>query len=147
MRLLQTLNTYAGQATIAGLGCGIFTMQPRFRTPAFRTMRSLSFSLLGLSAFIPVVHGILLNGWEVQNARMSITYFLGLGIFNGAGTAIYAARIPERWSPRSFDIYGSSHQIMHVLVMCGAFSHATGLLKAFDHWYTLNAAGRACRIH
>ena len=137
--------TNVAQATIAGLSCVFFTMQPRFRTPAFRTMRSLSFSLLGLSAFIPVMHGIFINGWEVQNGRMSITYFLGLGILNGTGTTVYAARIPERWFPRTFDIYGSSHQIMHVLVVCGALSHVIGLLKAFDYWNERTLSGRACQ--
>lgn len=93
------------------------------------------YSLLGLSAFVPVVHGIVLNGWEVQDQRMSISYFLGLAVLNFTGASIYAARIPERWYPRTFDILGSSHQIMHTLVVCGAFSHSTGLIKAFDFWH------------
>lgn len=85
------------QATISARACGVFTMQPRFRTPSFRLMRSVSFALLGLSAFVPVLHGIILNGWELQNERMSILYFLGLGLLNGTGTLIYAVRMPERW--------------------------------------------------
>ena len=132
------------KATLSALGCAIFTMKPRFRTPAFRAMRSASFAVLGLSAFIPVVHGILLNGWAVQNQRMSITYFVGLGVLNGAGSAIYALRVPERWFPKTFDIYGSSHQIMHVLVAIGALSHATGLLRAFDYWNIKKERGEAC---
>ena len=80
----------------------------------------------------------------MQNQQMSIIYFLGLGILNGAGTAIYAARIPERWYPTKFDIYGSSHQIMHVLVVCGAVSHAMGLLKAFQYWQEEKSGGRIC---
>ena len=101
-------------------------------------MRSLMYGVLGLSTFIPAVHGVLLKGWEVQNERMSVSYFLGLGLLNGSGTMIYASRVPERWFPRVFDIYGSSHQIMHVLVICGAISHTLGLYKAFEYW---NAAG------
>ena len=71
-------------------------MKPQFRAPAYRAMRSASFAVLGLSAFVPVLHGILLNGWQLQNQRMSITYFLGLGLLNGTGTVVYAMRIPER---------------------------------------------------
>ena len=119
-------------------------MKPQFRAPAYRAMRSASFAVLGLSAFVPVVHGILLNGWQLQNQRMSITYFLGLGLLNGTGTVIYAMRIPERWYPKTFDIYGSSHQIMHILVACGALSHATGLLRALDYWNTQRRIGLAC---
>jgi adiponectin receptor len=38
------------------------------------------------------------------------------------GEAIYGARIPERWYPKRFDIWGNSHQIVHVLVVLGAIS-------------------------
>ena len=134
---------YCSVATISALSCGIFTMRPRFRTPGFRLMRSFCFGILGLSAFIPVVHGIFLHGWALQNQRMSISYFVGLGLLNGLGTAIYAMRVPERWYPKVFDIYGSSHQAMHVLVASGAYSQAIGLLKAFDYWNTQKAIGQA----
>ena len=119
-------------------------MKPKFRSPTYRIMRSVMFALLGLSAFVPVGHGIILNGWEVQDKRMAISYFLGLGLLNATGTVIYAARVPEKWFPKTFDIYGSSHQIMHVLVACGALSHAIGLLKAFDYWSTMKSVGLAC---
>jgi adiponectin receptor len=103
------------------------------------------YGVLGLSIFVPAIHGIMLHGWTLQNERMSLTYFMGLGILNGTGTAIYALRIPERWYPRRFDICGSSHQIMHVLVICGAFSHTVGLVKAFDYWQGLQELdGGAC---
>ena len=107
-------------------------------------MRSSSFGLLGLSAFIPVVHGILRNGWQVQDQRGSVDYFVGLGLIQATGTAIYAARVPERWYPKRFDIYGSSHQWMHVLVTLGALSHAIGLTKAFDYWQSRKARGETC---
>lgn len=45
--------------------------------------------------------------------------------------------------PRRFDIYGSSHQIMHVLVVCDAFSHMIGLVKAFDYWQGLQSSLKA----
>ena len=102
------------------------------------------FAVLGLSAFVPVLHGVSNNGWTTQNQRMSITYFVGLGLLNATGTAVYAARIPERWYPTTFDIFGSSHQIMHLLVICGAVSHAVGLLKAFDYWQLQKSSDPAC---
>ena len=120
-------------------------MNPNFRTPAYRHVRFFMYSFLGLSAFVPVVHGLLVNGWHIQNQRMSLVYFLGLATLNFTGASIYAARIPERWHPRVFDICGSSHQIMHVLVVCGAFSHTIGLVKAFDYWHSRKSGvGGAC---
>ena len=75
---------------------------------------------------------------------MSLSYFVGLGLLNVTGAAIYAMRIPERWYPGRFDLLGSSHQIMHVLVMCGAVSHNVGLARALDYWHGLKLEGRAC---
>lgn len=43
------------------------------------------------------------------------------------------ARIPERFRPGMFDIWGNSHQIFHVLVLVAAAAHLVGLLKAFDY--------------
>lgn len=110
-------------------------------------MRFRLYSLLGASAFIPIVHGVYLNGWEVQARRGSIQYFMGLGLLNFTGAATYAARIPERWFPRTFDIYGASHQLMHVLVIGGALCYTTGLLRAFDYWRGLRLVdGVSCPI-
>jgi len=120
-------------------------MRPVFRTPSYRPFRSAMYGVLGFSIIVPAIHGIMLHGWSVQNERMSLTYFIGLGLFNGTGTAIYTLRIPERWYPCQFDIYGASHQIMHVLVICGALFHAIGLVKAFDYWKAfLQSDGGAC---
>lgn len=41
--------------------------------------------------------------------------------------------MPERFWPGAFDIWGSSHQIFHVLVLMAAAAHLVGLLKAFDY--------------
>lgn len=104
------------------------------------------YSLLGASAFIPIAHGVYKNGWEVQNQRQANSYFIGLGILNFTGAAIYAVRVPERWYPKRFDILGSSHQIMHVLVMCGALCYSVGLVKAFEYWQgKARGVGGACR--
>lgn len=49
------------------------------------------------------------------------------------------ARIPERWRPGAFDIWGSSHQIFHVLVVLAAATHLVGLLKAFDYEHSFRS--------
>lgn len=102
------------------------------------------YGLLGVSVFIPAIHGVVIHGWKTQNERMSLTYFMGLGILNGTGTVIYVARIPERWYARQFDIYGSNHQIMHVLFICGALSHTVGLVKASRYWAELKLEAGPC---
>lgn len=49
------------------------------------------------------------------------------------GDLIKQLRIPEKWFPGRHDVWGSSHQIFHVLVVVAAVSHLTGLIQAFDH--------------
>jgi adiponectin receptor len=130
---------------VVAISCGIFTMRPVFRTPTYRLYRSAMYGVLGFSGFIPAIHGVLSHGWTAQNERMSLVYLIGLRLFNGTAAAIYAARIPERCYPRRFDIYGSSHQIMHILVICTALSHTIGLMKAFDYWQNMRVyPGGAC---
>ncbi|KAK4966113.1 hypothetical protein LTR28_003253 [Elasticomyces elasticus] len=132
------------KATLAALGCAIATLQPRFRGPRGRQLRFFLYSTLGLSTFLPCAHGVWLNGWAVQNQRMSLTHFLGLGLLNITGGCVYAARVPERWFPRTFDVWGASHQVLHVVVLFGALSHAVGLVRAFDYWHGVRAGGGAC---
>lgn len=45
----------------------------------------------------------------------------------------YQARIPERYRPGKYDVWGSSHQIFHVLILLAAMSQLIGLLTAFHH--------------
>ena len=55
------------------------------------------------------------------------------------------ARWPERAWPGSFDIWGSSHQLFHILVVLAAASHLYGLLKAFDYHHGI--LGLRCWPH
>lgn len=91
---------------------------------------------LGLSAVVFVVHGILLNGWTVQNRRMSVDWMGLMALFNLMGAVIYAARIPEKLRPLKYDINGSSHQVLHVAVILAGLAHMFGLFRAFDSFHT-----------
>jgi adiponectin receptor len=91
------------------------------------------FVLMGLSAVFPVLHGIRLYGIEYMREAVGLDWVVLQGLLYISGAAIYAARVPEKWSPGKYDIWGSSHQIFHVLVVLAATSHLVGLLKAFDY--------------
>jgi adiponectin receptor len=132
-------------------------MSPRFSGPTGRQTRTLTFTLLGLSSFVPVVHGIILHGFAAHDKRMGIKHYLGLGACHATGSLIYAARVPERWYPGRFDVVsewiglqtrdgehwligdgdgqvGSSHQVMHVCVVLGAVAYGVGVLWARTYW-------------
>ena len=56
-----------------------------------------------------------------------IVYMLGMELLMGAcyllGAVIYSNAVPEKWRPGMFDVWGHSHNIFHVLVVCGAYIH------------------------
>ncbi|KAG0649878.1 adipor receptor [Hyphodiscus hymeniophilus] len=120
-----------------GMGCAAVSIFDRFRTPAWRPYRAGMFVLMGLSAVIPVLHGVELYGIQEMRGRIGLSWLVLQGFLYILGAGLYAARWPERSSPGSFDIWGSSHQIFHVLVVMAAASHLYGLLKAFDYHHGL----------
>ena len=126
--------------TTLAAGTSIACTHPQFRTPALRPFRALMFVLMGLSAVFPVLHGIKLYGVEHLRKSVGLDWVVLQGVLYIAGAALYAARIPEKWAPGRFDIWGSSHQIFHVLVVLAAASHLVGLVKAFDYAHSQRAA-------
>lgn len=125
-----------------GLGCAAVSIFDRFRTPAWRPYRAGMFVLMGLSAVFPVFHGLELYGYEDMQDRIGLNWMVFQGFLYILGAGLYAARWPESSWPGSFDIWGSSHQIFHVLVVLAAASHLYGLAIAFDHNHT--ALGLEC---
>ena len=92
------------------------------------------FVSMGLSAIFPVLHGIRMYGLHEMRSRIGLTLLISQGALYILGAGIYAARWPERTNPGKYDIWGSSHQIFHVLVVVAAVTHFGGLVTAFD-WH------------
>lgn len=126
-------NIYFAFLTLTGLGCAVYTLRPKFRRPEYRTVRFLMYCFLGASLFAPVVHGLLRFGSDLQ-PMMGLTSFLALALINFSGAAVYAARIPERWYSKTFDLLGQSHNWMHVLVLTGALVRLKGLHDTVGVW-------------
>ncbi|KAF1828931.1 HlyIII-domain-containing protein [Decorospora gaudefroyi] len=133
---------YWAMITTLAAGTSVACIHPSFRTPALRPFRALMFVLMGLSAVFPVLHGVKLYGVEHLRESVGLDWVLLQGVLYIAGAAIYAARIPEKWSPGKYDIWGSSHQIFHVLVVLAAASHLVGLVKAFDYEHSQRMGDR-----
>jgi predicted membrane channel-forming protein YqfA (hemolysin III family) len=51
---------------------------------------------------------------------------------------ILQSRSPERFAPGVFDLWGSSHQIFHVAVLCAMYTHVLALVEAFTSHHTLD---------
>lgn len=127
---------YWANVSILATLCIVATLHSRFRHPTIRPYRAAMYAGLGLSAVVFVLHGIVLHGWTVQNRRMSVDWMGLMALFNLTGAVIYAARVPEKWRPLDYDIYGSSHQVLHVAVVLAGLAHMFGLFRAFDYLHT-----------
>jgi adiponectin receptor len=86
---------------------------------------------MGLSAVVPIIHGLSAFGLPHLDRTASLRWVVGQGLLYILGAAIYAARVPERAWPGTFDLVGSSHQIFHMLVLAAAAVHLRGLVLAF----------------
>ncbi|TEY83982.1 hypothetical protein BOTCAL_0023g00010 [Botryotinia calthae] len=129
--------------TILSLALTLFTLLPPFRTPLFRPYRALMYAALGISAIIFIVHSIVLYGIKLQYQRLSLGWIAGMAGLNFVGALAYSLRIPEKYYPGRFDIYGNSHQILHCMVVLAALAHFAGLVQSFDY---LHSGGDECSV-
>ncbi|KAG9234195.1 hemolysin-III related-domain-containing protein [Amylocarpus encephaloides] len=124
---------YWSMISTLGVGCAMVSIFEKFRTPEWRPYRAGMFVAMGLSALFPVLHGVMFYGINNMYDRIGLTWLVLQGVFYIIGAGLYASRFPERKWPGAFDIWGSSHQIFHILVVMAAASHLYGLLRAFDY--------------
>lgn len=122
--------TFWGITMVLGTICGVVSLKAKFRLPEWRTFRASMFVAFGLSGVLPVLAGVIVFGTDEVWSRSGLFYILSEAVLYISGAAIYAARIPERYSPGKYDIWGHSHQIFHFLVVLAAISHGVGLYKA-----------------
>jgi len=143
---VRLVRTYWAMITTIGAGTALVTTSPKFRTPEWRAFRAAMFVAMGLSAVFPIVHGLEARGMDALNKTIAFPWLVTHGVLYILGAALYAARVPERWYPGKFDIYGNSHQIFHVLVIAAAATHMTGLIKAFDYLHQQPGAETSRRL-
>ncbi|KAJ4701601.1 Heptahelical transmembrane protein [Melia azedarach] len=115
-------NLYMGFITVLGVATIIISLLPVFQKPKFRSFRASLFFGMGVSGIAPVLHKLILFR-DKPEAVQTTGYEILMGMLYGCGALIYATRIPERWKPGKFDIAGHSHQLFHVLVVAGAYTH------------------------
>lgn len=115
-------NLYLGFITVLGIATIVISLLPVFEKPKFRSFRASLFFGMGISGVAPVLHKLILFR-DKPEAVQTTGYEILMGLFYGFGALIYAKRVPERWKPGKFDIAGHSHQLFHVLVVAGAYTH------------------------
>ncbi|RIA86658.1 hemolysin-III related-domain-containing protein [Glomus cerebriforme] len=127
-----TMISLFGAATIS------VAVSSRFRSPQLRWFRTGLFIAMGLSAFVPLIHALIIYGYRLCFDVISLKWLLLMGALYITGAVIYGARVPERWYPGVFDLLGASHQIFHLFVIAGALVHYYGVIQAMLYWHGQN---------
>lgn len=65
-------------------------MNPNFRTPQWRPFRAGMFVAMGLSAGLPVIHGILLFGVAQLQRQIGLSWLVLQGVLYVVGAGLYA---------------------------------------------------------
>lgn len=67
-------------------------MHPKFRSPAWRPFRAFMFVAMGLSAVVPVLHGLQMYGYQQLERQIGLTWLVSQGALYITGAALYAVR-------------------------------------------------------
>ncbi|KAK7924764.1 hypothetical protein PG985_006818 [Apiospora marii] len=138
--LPELMTVYMYGIFVLGAGCGVVSWVEFFRTPNWRPYRTMMFVGLGVSGVLPICHALTTYGYDGLDQRMGLSWVLLEGFLYIFGAFLYAVRWPERSFPETFDIWGSSHQLFHILILFAALSHFIGMAKAFDYHHTILGA-------
>ena len=127
-------NTYLIFITAFGVGTFLYSLTDDFNKPQRRSLRGIIYLIFGLCTSIPIFHmaffGHTIEGYNKD--IVLINWYLG-GISYVVGTLFYILRFPEKKYPKTFDYFGASHQIFHILVFFGALFHFMGSLDAYNY--------------
>jgi adiponectin receptor len=91
------------------------------------------FFAIAMFAFVPLAHWVLIRGPGHPELSMVLWRMCVMFFIFGCATAVYVFRVPERWWPGRFDIWGHSHQWWHVLVVATFLWHFNTILALQQH--------------
>ncbi|KAH8162046.1 hypothetical protein CIB48_g6208 [Xylaria polymorpha] len=123
---------YWGMSASLGVVSIVIMLAPCFQGSNWRTFRLVVLVVTGLSGLAPIIHGIHMFGFAQMVKQSGLPYYFAEGGLFLIGAITYASRFPECIRPGTFDIFGSSHQIFHILVVIATLVHLIGVLNAFD---------------
>lgn len=124
---------YWSLTLLLGSVCAVLSLREKFRTRDWRPYRAGMFVLFGLSGVFPILTGIQRLGVEEVARRSLLKWIIWEGVLYIFGAGLYAARVPERYLPGTYDLWGHSHQLFHVLVVIAACCHGIGLIGAYHY--------------
>jgi adiponectin receptor len=127
--------TYWTMIITLSLITAILVIHPNLQGVSYRSFRTAAFVATGMSGFAPVGHGLWMYGWEEMWVRSGMPFWFLEGLIYSIGALFFATRFPESRWPGKFDIFFSSHQIFHILVVMGSVVHFAGVWDAYRWHY------------
>jgi adiponectin receptor len=127
--LLQRV--YWSMIITLSLIASVLVLHPQLQGLKYRSHRTSAFVATALSGFAPIGHGLFLYGWEEMWVRSGMPFWFLEGLVYGSGAFFFASRFPESRWPGKFDIWFSSHQIFHVLIVMACAVHLMGVWDAY----------------
>ena len=95
-----------------------------------RKLQASCFLIAGYSCAPALIHMGYFSAPD-QVFKFAVWPWLVGGILYGIGAIIYALRFPERYFKRTFDIFGSSHNLFHFFILAAALLHIWASIRCF----------------
>jgi adiponectin receptor len=109
-----------------------------FQGARLRTWRFMSFAVVPLFGLVPIVHTAVALG-HIGAIRTVLALTCATLVVTALGGVILYSKVPERWSPGSFDRLGGSHNLWHLAMLAALLVFRQAILVARRY------AGDACR--
>ncbi|KAF3314267.1 hypothetical protein TWF173_004873 [Orbilia oligospora] len=98
-----------------------------------RALRGGTFSILAISAMLPIFQAIGTLGWDRACTEIGAQWYLAEGISLLVGVSLFVGRMPERFWPGKFDVWGHSHQLFHTFAVAGTGFHVAALVAGYNY--------------
>lgn len=128
----QLKTIYISILFVLSIASIITTSSAACSKPRYRPFKAILFIALGLYGAVPATHACLLHGLP-RMFEMGFLYLCIMAVTYIAGGIVYAIRIPERFFPGYFDIFGHSHQILHTAVIVAVYLHFYSICCLFHN--------------
>jgi adiponectin receptor len=117
----------------AALGAAVVLFDTGGGGSKMRTLRGGVFAGLATVSLLPIFHGIGRLGWMQACTQLGAQWYLSEVVTLTFGVTMFVARMPERLSPGTFDIWGHSHQLHHTCAVIGMGFHLAALVTSFGY--------------
>lgn len=134
------VRVYTFVSAISAIATARSVLSPTFGGRRGHIARSVAFSCLGAVALAPLLHVGILHGLRDPEFLSMASWIVACLIMYGLAVLIYASRVPECCRPGKHDLWCSSHQFMHILVVCAAYIHYAGVKSGLEYRFQVGCS-------